>query len=177
VLYFVESDLSDRSLEGEWHAWYATHIERILTVPGFLSAQRFRATHATPSPFAAIYGIRDAGVMTSEPYRARFGPDSAGVWKQRMTCWKRNLLEGMAEMPEVPPQGWVAVMDRHTADAPPLPPGYAALQPVGLDRTVAQRGVLLGVDRRATPNPIEQDAWSLRVFRPMTPRLLSSTFP
>jgi hypothetical protein len=171
MLYFVESDLSDRTVEVEWHAWYASHIQRLLTVPGFLSGQRFLATHATASPFAAIYCIKNAGVMASETYRARFGPDAAGIWKPRMTNWRRNLLEGINELPNVSSDSWLAVIDRYTTESAALPCNYTSTRPVGLDLSIMERGLLLGTSADTPPTPAERDGWSLRLFRPLSPRI------
>jgi hypothetical protein len=174
MLYFVESDLSDRTLEMEWHAWYDSHIQRLLTVPGFLSGQRFLATHSTASPFAAIYGIKNAGVMSSETYRARFGPNAAGVWKQRMTNWKRNLLEGIDELPDLSADSWLAVIDRYTTGSAALPSNYTSTRPVGLDHSVVERGLLLGTNAEKPPTHFERDGWSLRIFRPLTPKITAT---
>lgn len=177
MLYFVELDMAERALESEWHAWYADHLQRILRVPGFLGAQRFRAQHPTESPFVAIYSITNAGVLASDPYRTRFGPDSAGIWKGRMTNWRRNLLEGVGEFPEVSPQGWLAVFDRRSSAAPPLGTSYTPLQPVGLDQSILERGLLIGAAGEPPPSPRAQDTWSLRIFQPLTPKIRGTSLP
>ena len=168
MLYMVEMDLADRSVIGEWQAWYAEHVRKLLTVPGFLAAQRFEATHRTASPFVAIYSVVDAGVLSSAPYRARFGPDSAAAWRDRMTNWKRNLLDGIGEMPEVSAGGWLAIHDRLAPEAPPLHPSFTSLKSLGLDQSIVERGLLAGGHGQAAPQPHERAESALRVCKPLT---------
>jgi len=163
----VEMDLPDTPLLAEWHAWYDAHIRILLSVPGFRSAQRFQSMHATDSPYIAIYGIASAGVITSAAYRESGGPPSAGPWRSRMTNWKRNLLEGLDDAPRVARDGWLAILDRRTRDAPPLPAQMSALRPVGLDCSMVERGLLAG-SGRLPPKPPHEATWELRTCRPLS---------
>jgi len=163
----VEMNMPDASLLSDWHAWYDAHIRILLSVPGFASAQRFQSMHATDSPYVAIYGIASAAVITSAAYREAGGPQSAGTWRLRMTHWKRNLLEGLDAAPRVAPDGWLAILDRRTQDAPPLPAEMSTLRPVGLDCSMVERGLLAG-SGGAPPKPRHEATWQLRAFRPLT---------
>src|SRR5690349_11442884 len=136
-----EMDMPDAALLEAWHAWYAAHLAKLLTIPGFRSAQRFVATLPHASPYVAIYALDNADVLTSDAYKAKAGPASAGEWRARMTNWRRNLFAASHDAPGVEADGWLAVIDRVTLDAPPLPPGCLRLRPVGLDRSVAERGL------------------------------------
>jgi hypothetical protein len=171
MLYFVEMDLADRSRIDAWNAWYRGHVRKLLAVPGFLAAQRFEAIGATASPFIAIYSIAGAEVLTSAAYRAKFGPDSAGEWRDRMTNWNRNLLEGIDELPEVSAEGWLAIMDRRTQSAPVLPPLFTPLRPCGLDRSIVERGLRVGAPAQDAPTTADHGAWSLRVCKPLSSKL------
>lgn len=171
MLYIVEMDLPDATLLDEWHAWYADHLRKLLSVPGFRTAQRFQSTTPAASPFVAVYSIDSADVLTSAPYRAKAGPESTGKWRTLMTNWNRNLLEGLDEAPDVPIDGWLAIMDRRADSAPPLLAGIRSLKPVGLDRSVVERGLLAGGPGDAPPAAREERDWHVRVCRPLTPRI------
>jgi hypothetical protein len=168
MLYMVEMDLPDASQLAEWHAWYDAHLRKLLSVPGFLSAQRFQSLHPADAPYIAIYGIAGPHVISSPEYRARAGPESTGRWRSMMTNWKRNLLAGLDHAPQVPLEGWLAVIDRRADDAPPLPAGVPSLRPVGLDCSMVERGLRIGT-RGDPPQARAERAWQVRVCRPLTP--------
>ena len=171
MLYIVEMELPDRSLIDEWHRWYEGHIRMLLTVPGFLTAQRFESMTPAASPFVAVYSLESADVITSEAYRSKAGPGSTGKWRELMTNWNRNLLEGVDRAPAVAQDGWLGIIDRRTTSAPPLPPGYVALRPVGLDRSIVERGLLAGSKDATPPQARDDDALRVRVCRPLTKQL------
>ncbi len=50
----------DRVLFDEF---YAKHISMLLTIDGFLSAQRYECIHEARAPFLAVYRLRDPAVM------------------------------------------------------------------------------------------------------------------
>ncbi|MGE0802836.1 MAG: hypothetical protein AB7G13_13100 [Lautropia sp.] len=171
MLYVVEMDLPDQSLLEEWHHWYAGHLQKLLSIPGFLSAQRFQSTASTASPYTTVYTVASAQVITGAIYREKAGPASSGKWRNLMTNWKRNLLEGIDHAPDVPLGGWLAIMDRHAPAAPPVPPHMTRLRPVGLDCSIIERGILAGAGRVPPPAVREEADWLLRVCRPLTPYL------
>ncbi|MBI2830784.1 MAG: hypothetical protein HYX79_00810 [Chloroflexi bacterium] len=56
--------------EREWNEWLnRRHLPDRLTVPGFLSAQRFVASEGEPK-YIDLYSLADAGVLNSKPYLA-----------------------------------------------------------------------------------------------------------
>lgn len=177
MLYMVEMELPERSQLAEWNQWYDRHLQLLLSVPGFLSAQRFEATTPTASPFVALYAIARADVITSPEYRAKAGPESTGRWRSLMTNWRRNILDGLELVPEVPMGGWLAIFDRHADVAPRLPEGYASLRPVGLDRSMLERGLRFGGAAEAPPRPMEDEHCTLRVCRPLTALLKPGAAP
>jgi len=169
MLYMVELDLPHPALLDEWQAWYGEHLRVLLSIPGILSAQRFRSITPSASPFVAIYTIAGADVMTSPAYRAQAGPKSPGRWSELMTNWYRNVLDGLDCAPEVPPGGWLAIMDRRTAAAPPLPQGFIALRPVALDCSIVERGLMFGCEGISPPAAREEQGGLLRICNPITP--------
>ena len=88
-----------------------------------------------------------------------------------MTNWYRNVLDGIERAPEVPLGGWLAVMDRRSALAPPLPDGFIPLRPVALDRSIVERGLLIGREGSAPPALREEKDSHLRICKPLTPLL------
>jgi hypothetical protein len=66
--------------------------------------------------------------------------------------------------------GWMVVIGRKTDASPPLPNGYSRLQPVGLDMTVCERGILIGTSGAPPMTPETDDAWVVRLMRPLHPR-------
>lgn len=88
-----------------------------------------------------------------------------------MTNWYRNVLDGLERAPEVPPGGWLAIMDRRTISAPPLPEGFIALRPVALDCSIVERGLMFGHEGSAPPAARAEKDCHLRVCKPITPLL------
>lgn len=169
MLYMVEMDLSDRAREHEWNDWYAAHLTKLLSMPGFRSAQRFKALPPALSPYLAIYDIDSASVLASNAYRSGGGPSSPGEWTSIMVDWHRNLFD-CGQAPAVPLSAYLVVVDRKALSEPPLPIGVSALRCVGLDRIVFERGI-------AVCSAEEARAWQAsslhhtRVFQPLTGKL------
>ena len=155
----------DRALFDEF---YANHISMLLTIDGFLSAQRYECIHEARAPFLAVYRLRDPAVMESENYTSKAGRNSVDpTFRAKMTNWDRNLVQGDIPDMDLADSGWMVVVDRLTADSPPLPEGFTPLAVVGLDATVAERCIRIGQDG----TPIQPDAategWTIRTFRPI----------
>ncbi len=152
----------DRALFDEF---YDKHISMLLRIDGFLSAQRYECTHEARAPFLAVYRLRDPGVMTSENYTSKAGPTSVDPeFKAKMTNWDRNLVQGDIDTMDVSDSGWMVLIDRLSPDSPPLPEGFTPLEIIGLDTTIAERGVMIRADR-GPAEPAAQEGWSVRCFR------------
>jgi hypothetical protein len=155
IVYMVECRFGLPGALDEWNEWYGRHICKLLGMPGFLAAQRFQSTEGA---YLAVYWLSSASALESEAYRAGAGPASVGRWREHMLDWHRNLLEGQRELPPVPAGNALTVLDRLSDDAPQLPSGFTSLRPIGLDRSIAERGVKIvpghgpelspGTDRR-----------------------------
>jgi hypothetical protein len=61
-----------------------------------------------------------------------------------MTTWDRNMVRGALPDMDVASGGWLALIDRLSLDSPALPPGFTAMEVIGLDATITERGVALG---------------------------------
>ena len=143
MLYMVEMDLADRDQEAEWHAWYESHIRKLLNVDGFSGSQRFQSLTPTPSPFLAIHDVSGPELFESSAYRAVGGPSGTGAWRDRMTNWYRNLFDGLEAMPEVGDDQCLVV----TEDGAAIPEARRAdltwVTSAGLDRSAERRGLLI----------------------------------
>ena len=168
TLYMVEMDFPDHTGPGrdEFEAFYSGHVAMLLTIPGFLVAQRFECIHPTQAPFLAVYLLSGPKVMSSDAYRSRAGRMSvAEEYRIRMTNWDRNLMQGNAEEAGFPVETWrqscLMLIDRLGEDAPLLPDGFTRLFPIGLDQTIAERGLRIG-----NPLAVEcRSGWNVRTFR------------
>lgn len=84
-------------LEREFDAWYdREHLpERVRGIPGYLCARRFVATAGAPRHLA-VYEMRDAAVLHSQPYRAlRLVRDAAS---RRLVPAFRNTVKLVADV-------------------------------------------------------------------------------
>src|SRR5689334_19239000 len=79
----------DPEHETEYHRWYWTqHLPERLSVPGFLSAHRYRAVDA-PQKFFTWYYVRSIEVLRSAPYLERL--TNPTDWTQQVMPWFRNM--------------------------------------------------------------------------------------
>jgi len=170
--YMVEMDYPHKTAaeRSAFDAFYQRHIDMLLTIPGFLTGQRFHCPEATRAPFLALYRQTGPEVLASEAYTSKAGRMSVEAdFRVNMTNWDRNLVQG--------PEGsgapdlafdmdeWMTLIDRLTDDAPPLPDEFVPLEVIGLDRTIAQRGAALG---NKVPSDV-RGGWEVRVWRPIHP--------
>src|SRR3979409_2136563 len=131
----------------EWHGWYLAHIRVLLTVPGFRASQRFQAIVETAAPYLALHEVSGPEMFESAAYRSRGGPASTGEWRQLQTNWRRNLLDGLDETPDVPADRPLLLLDE--ARAVKLPPGIGVTwlrRGVGLDSTIKECGLAVLTD-------------------------------
>src|SRR2546423_3701552 len=124
----------------EWHDWYMEHIKVLLTVPGFRASQRFEAVVDNPSPYLALHEVASAEMFQSDAYRNRGGPTSVGEWRSLQTNWHRNLLDGLDETPEVPPDASLLLLRDVRDVLVPAAIRVDWLRGVGLDGTIKECG-------------------------------------
>jgi hypothetical protein len=80
-LQLVFSHLPDAVTDAEFSEWYDAHLPEILSIPGFVSAQRFRlepvvvdTTEPTTYRYLAMYEIEgDAETLLAEMEKRRLG--------------------------------------------------------------------------------------------------------
>lgn len=168
MLYLVEMGFPHPERLAEWHEWYPAHIRVLLTVPGFRASQRFAAIVDNPSPYLALHDVSGPELFESPAYRGRGGPSSVGEWHDLQTNWHRNLLAGIDQTPDVPPDAYVLLL-RDARDIE-VPATVTWLTCIGLDRSIAECG--LGVI--ADPAPFEGLALRddrIRLYRPISQKI------
>jgi hypothetical protein len=169
----VDHVYGDPATEQAWHEWYAGYLEKLLSVPGIHTAQRFKAIGCTPSCYLAMYSIESADVYTSEAYKGIGGGGSQSArFHSAYRSWTRNLFEGASRAPAVDYGQRLLVFDRET----PGGTGYLEeratwLRAVGLHMTTKYRAiVVLGADEPAGMPSIPGSF----VYEPFTPALSAS---
>ena len=166
----VEMDFPHPAREAEWHEWYLAHIRVLLSVPGFRASQRFQAIVPTAAPFLALHEVASAALFDSPIYRSRGGPGSVGEWRALQTNWQRNLLEGIEETPEVPPDAYVLLLRDARDVALPEPLAVTWLRGVGLDRTISELGLAVLEDPAAFI-PLARRDQRVGLYRPISEKI------
>jgi len=170
MIYMVEMDMNLGDREAEWHEWYLAHIKKLLTVPGFRASQRFRSILPAPAPFLALHQVDSGAIFDSPEYRSRGGPGSTGEWRERHSNWRRNLLEGLAETPEVPATAHLLRLENARDVVLPTDAAVAWTKVVGLDRDAGEFGLAVIED----PTPLVDLARAdprVRLYRPISEKL------
>lgn len=169
--YMVEMDYPHETAAQRetFDAYYWRHIDMLLTIPGFLTAQRFYCAETARAPFLALYRLADPTVLTSDAYTSKAGRMSVHPdFRAYISGWDRNLVQGRdgGGGPDLATdmEDTMVLIDRMTPDAPPLPDGVAPLDVVGLDQTIAQRGV---AENSPDGQLRHQDGWEIRVWQPI----------
>ena len=170
VIYMVEMDMRLDDREAEWHAWYLAHIKVLLSVPGFRASQRFQSILPAPAPYLALHQVDSGAIFESPEYRSRGGPGSTGEWRARHTNWRRNLLEGLDETPEVPAGAYLLRLENAGDIALPAGIVVARTKAVGLDRDAREFG-LAAIDDPAPLLDLARRDERLRLYRPISEKL------
>lgn len=149
MIYMVDHVFTEPALEPAWHEWYAGYLQKLVSVPGIHSAQRFKAIGHTPSRYLAMYSIESADVYTSEAYKNIGGGGSQSArFHQAYRLWTRNLFGGASRAPVVGDGQRVLVFDREERETSgPLASRVTWVKAVGLHMTTKYRAfVVLDAD-------------------------------
>jgi hypothetical protein len=145
MIYMVDHVFANPQPEPAWHEWYAGYLHKLLAVPGFGSAQRFKAINQAPPRFLAMYAVVSAAVYDSPAYKAMGGggsqsPRFHGDYK----LWTRNLFEGADAVPVVNDGQYVYALDSDRPDGIlPFAQMPLCLKSVGLQQTTAYRAIVV----------------------------------
>lgn len=164
----VEMALLDAARRDEWDAWYVAHQHTLLSIPGIRASQRFETIHKADSPFVALHEVDSPDVFTSPAYRAKAGPANTGEWQAKMGHWHRNVFDGLAHTPDVAADSRLLVIEAEGGMALPSGVRVSWMSAVGLDQSVARRGLAVVPDAAAHRFV---GAPGIRVLKPLGPRL------
>ena len=82
--------------EEEYNAWYDTeHLPALRSVPGFLSARRFRASEGEPR-YLALYDIADSSVFDSQDFQTKRDSPWADRIRSQLQSRVRSVYERIA---------------------------------------------------------------------------------
>jgi hypothetical protein len=111
-------------------------------------------------------------MFESAAYRDRGGPASTGEWRELQTNWRRNLLDGIDETPDVPSDSQVMLLEGARDVA--LPPGIEVrwLRGIGLDRTIEECGLAVLSDPAPMLDLARRDP-RVRLYRPISDKIRS----
>jgi hypothetical protein len=169
MMYMVELNFTRPELAEKFVPFYAEHMRDLRTVPGLTTAQRLKSVFPVASPYLQIYTIANAEVMQSKAYKSVGGPGHPIVDEHAasLTDWYRNVFDGIAEAPNVREGSYLLVVDGRGND-PALPQVRLTwLRAIALDRSVAERGLVVITDLDAI-RPLVGPA--VRVFAPIGPQ-------
>lgn len=113
MIYTVELNFSDPARAQEWHAWYETYLVQLVSLPGLLTAQRFRAVmpEGQAWEYLALYSVTSLDVFASEAYRSIGGGGHASRRFAASIRRRRNVYEGIERLPEVTDTARVVLSD------------------------------------------------------------------
>ena len=168
MIYMVEMALIDIARRAQWEAWYVAHQHTLLSIPGIHASQRFETVLKTASPFVALHEVDSPEIFASPAYRAKAGPSNTGEWQAKMNNWHRNVFDGVEHTPEVSMDSRLLVVEAEGRTALPGGVRVSWMTAVGLDRSVAQRGLAVVPDAAAHRFV---GAPGVRVLKPLASRL------
>ncbi len=171
MIYTVEQLLEDKVSDAEWSRWSSEMkpVSLLLSVPGFLSAQRFKGIHCERPPSIAVYSIASAEVLTSGPYLggARGGNLGSPQWRTKLTYWYRNLYSGIDVDQGVPMDSALFVFDTEEPNVMLGDLSFHWLTCVGLDKTTPYRGLAV-VKRAKAASYLDKPVPGLVAYEPLT---------
>ncbi len=145
MIYMVDHVFANPQTEPAWHEWYSGYLHKLMSVPGFGSAQRFKALDETPSRFLAMYSVESAAVYESQGYKNIGGGGSQSArFHGDYKLWTRNLFEGANDVPVVNAGQCVYALDSDSPDRKlPFTQTPLWLKSVGLHQTTQHRAIVV----------------------------------
>ncbi|MDB5926566.1 MAG: sugar transporter [Betaproteobacteria bacterium] len=156
MIYMVDHVYTDPTTEPAWHEWYAGYLQKLVSVPGIDTAQRFKAIDCSPPRYLAMYSIESADVYTSAPYKNIGGGGSQSArFHYAYAMWTRNLFDGASQAPAIEDGQRVLVFDRERRNENgPLASRAIWLEAVGLHMTTRFRAFVVLDAAEAAPTPL-----------------------
>jgi len=165
VIFISQSGLTDRAREAQWDRWYIEHLRVMATVPGILSAQRFKTGTPGFPPSLAMYSVVSPDVF-ADPYYQRVR--GMGEWQPLIDrrYYNRNLFDGLDVAPQVNDDAWLLIADRERAGGAIAGIEFIWLKCVGIDRSTPYRGITVIAAAK-----VPALGATVAVYRPVTPRM------
>ena len=166
TIYMVQHTFARPEWEEEWNAWYAGNLKVLLSVPGFRTAQRFKALTGTPPRYMAVYTVDSPDVFETEAYiKAGGGGTNSIRYRPAYQTWTRNLFEGIDRAPAVGDGEYLVAVDSATREE--KVPGVALtwLESTGFHKSTPYRGV--GVVKRDRLQGVSESG-SVSIYVPVT---------
>ena len=172
----VDHVYADPSTEPAWHDWYAGYLQKLISVPGITTAQRFRAVGRAPPRYLAMYSIASADVYESDAYKKMGGGGSQSArFHHAYRLWTRNLFEGASRAPAIRDDQRVLIFDAERRDENnPLISRATWLESVGLHMTTKYRALLVLETDEAVSTVALPGSYR---YEPLMPTLSSSEQP
>ena len=172
MIYMVDHIFANPQTEPAWHEWYTGYLQKLMSVPGFGSAQRFKALDETPHRFLAMYAVESAAVYESQGYKNIGGGGSQSArFHDDYQLWTRNLFEGANEVPVVNEGQCVYALDSDTPDRTlPFTQSPLWLKSVGLHQTTKYRAIIV-LNAKAVDAAKTAVGAAGYFYAPHTPRL------
>jgi hypothetical protein len=142
TVYIVQHVFERPEWEDEWNAWYHAYLKVLLGVPGFRTAQRFKAVEGTPPRYMAVYTVDSPAIFESRAYIDAGGGGMNSVrFHTAYQVWIRNLFEGIDIAPEVREGEYLASIDAASADVKVQGVKLAWLESTGFHKSTPHRGI------------------------------------
>jgi hypothetical protein len=172
MLYIVEMALSQGHTDADWQKWALEMktAEVLMTVPGFVSAQRFKGV-SDPLAYCGIYGIENAGVMTSEAYKGVGGGVRVQHWNSHITYWNRDIVEGVSIPPGVHESYVLLVKNADILDFDDEGIPFIRLSVTGLNKSVRYKGIAVLPESEGMR--VAERCADVRVYKAIGPQLLA----
>lgn len=169
AIYMVQHSFARPDWEDEWNAWYARNIEVLMSVPGFVTGQRFKGTDSHPPRYMAMYTVESLTVFESKAY-VDAGGNGANSQRFRPAyqVWIRNLFESPRPAPAVGDGECLVVVDSAEKQEPIAGVAMTWLASIGFHRSTPYRGLGVVAEHNALPL---QSLANVLVYRPLTPQL------
>lgn len=101
-IYVVRADYTEPESEAAWNRWYSqTHIPDLLSVPGWLSSQRYSAVSGKPK-YLTIHEIANPNIFGSPAHQKVAG---WGMWESRVANFSRGIFKLVSVHGKEIPQG------------------------------------------------------------------------
>jgi hypothetical protein len=172
MIYMVDHIFANPQTEPAWHEWYAGYLQKLMSVPGFGSAQRFKAIGETPPRFLAMYSVESAAVYESQGYKDIGGGGSQSArFHGDYKLWTRNLFDGANAVPVVNEGQCVYALDSDTPERKlPFVQTPLWLKSVGLHQTTKYRAIVM-LDAKTLDAAKTAVGGEGRFYAPFTARL------